>query len=157
MAKSDSDLFTTIFALLMGIFFLYAGFKMPLKETSHRKFTGEISHIETRDETGRRKTPHRVFRLKREKNYLKDRLFSNLHIVGKNIKSQKINDLLIVGQQVSFHVEKSELDEYQVYIYSLEVDGKVIVPLRTKSRLKIEYLFFGLLLLFGFYFFVMDD
>ncbi len=157
MAKSNSDTFTTIFVLLIGLFFLYSAIKMPLKESSHRKISGVISHVEKRGESGRRKTPHRAFRLKREKIYLKDRLFSNLHIVGKNSKGRKINDLITEGQKVAFHVEKRELNEYQVSIYSLEINGKVIVPLKTKSILKIEYFFFGILFLFGFYLFVMDD
>ena len=156
MAKSNSDTFTTIFALLMGLFFLYSAIKMPLKETSHRKISGVISHVEKKGETGRRKTPHRVFRLQREKIYLKDRLFSNLHIVGKNSKGRKINDLIIEGQKVSFHVETNESNEYQVYIYSLEINGEIIIPLKTKSNLKIEYFIFGILFLFGFYLFVMD-
>lgn len=156
MAKSDSDTFTTIFALLMGLFFLYSAIKMPLKETSHRKISGVISHVQKRGETGRRKTPHRVFRLQKEKIYFKDRLFSTLRIVGKNSKGRKTNNLITEGQRVSFHVEKSELNEYQVYIYSLEINGEVITPLRTKSYLKIKYFLFGILFLFGFYLFVMD-
>ena len=142
MAKEKANFFDQFLTLILGIILLISGISMPLNEKYHRKISGVISSVETR--YGKRKTrPSKIFWLERKHIYYKDRAFSNSDIHSSFGSRRQLNDYFKKGKKVSFHVDKSELDENVVDIYSLEVDGTVIVPLKSKWKLKLQIILFG--------------